>query len=120
MLKKITILTVSQSKKLLLSLLFTGAAAISFAGIGDGGKSKVTSLFTPVKITNGFTLKAGHNYRSTIFTEERKQPNYLQLNSMVTYQKGNVTYILPHNQKISVSAGKSNLQAINLRVNIRH
>ncbi|HJU45421.1 MAG TPA: hypothetical protein VJ647_01500, partial [Chitinophagaceae bacterium] len=80
-------------------------------------------LFTPVKITNAFTLKAGPNYRSgsTIFTEERKQqPAFLQLNSIVTYQKGNVTYVLPHSQRISVAAGKSNIQAVNLKVNIRH
>lgn len=127
MLKKSFISSVSRGKKLLLSALFVGLAAFSFASMNDddgGNKAKIIapwhSSFGPIRITNSFTLKAGPNYHgSTIFNEERK-PSYIQLNSLVTYQKGNVTYIIPYNSKVSVSTGRSNLQAINLKVNIHH
>ena len=134
MLRKINILTpLSRSKKLMLSILFTGLAALSFASMagGDGGGNKLRSTttpsgmngFTPLKLTSDFTLKTGRNYRANSLFNEAKKPatyNYIQLNSLITYQRGNVTYVLPYSNKVSVSTGKSNIQAIGLKMNIHH
>lgn len=124
MLKFYNILPLSRGKKLLLSLLFTGLTAFSFAGTGDGGKSKATASlhngFTPVRLSSGFTLKAGPNYHGSMMLSEEKKADYIQFNSLITYQKGNTTYIVPYSHRVSVSAGKSNLQAINLKVRISH
>src|ERR1700722_17912351 len=109
MLKKSFISSVFRGKKLLLSALFVGLAAFSFASMNDDGGNKAKAVapwrsnFEPVRITNSFTLKAGPNYHgSTIFNEEEHKPSYIQLNSLVTYQKGKVTYIIPYNNRVSV------------------
>ncbi|MBD0377558.1 MAG: hypothetical protein ICV51_18260, partial [Flavisolibacter sp.] len=47
-----------------------------------------------------FSLKSGFNYRgSTIITPE-KQEKFIMLNTVITYEKGNTTYLLPIKRKI--------------------
>lgn len=133
MLKQPFIFPINFRKKLALVALYVSFSAISFANFGDGDGDKLKSgipawkneSFAPIKLSESFTLKAGPNFRNTtIFNEEKRQPapnpNYLQINALVTYQKGNVTYILPRSQRVSVSAGHTSVQAINLKVNIRN
>jgi hypothetical protein len=114
----------SLRKKIGFSLLFTGLAAFSFASMGGGGtkpKASVSSaLFTPIRATSVFTLKAGPSYRGSNIFNNTKVDNFITFNSVITYQKGNTTYILPYKHRVSISAGKSNLQVVNLRVNIHH
>lgn len=126
MLNVFTILKVFKSRAFVLAILFITLTTFSFAGTGDGGGSKSKTIlalsggFSPAKITSGFTLKTKAGYRgNTILSNSNdRKINYIQLNSLVTFQKGNVTYILPHSQKISISSAKSNLQVVNLKVNI--
>lgn len=114
---------VSLRKKIAFSILFIGLAAFSFASMGGGSKPKASSLnlvFSPVRITSAFTLKAGPSYHGSTIFNDVKANDFISFNSIITYQKGNTTYILPYKHRVSVSAAKSNLQIVNLSVNIRH
>ena len=100
-----------------------GALALASMG-GGGNKSKEKSVkpeFTPIKTTNGFTLKAGPSYRGSMILGQDKNNAIISFNSIVTYQKGNTTYILPYKYKLQTSSyqsAKSNLQMFNLRLKI--
>jgi hypothetical protein len=69
----------------------------AFATLGDGrGKKKSSLLNSKPTITPGkFTLKSGYQYRGSQIISQKKDNNSFTRNSLVTYQKGNMTYILP-------------------------
>lgn len=107
-----------------ISVLLVVIAALAFASKGGGGdKKNIPSFkndFTPIR--NGFTLKTGANYYSgSRILEQEKINNRLSLNTVVTYQKGNTTYILPYKYKVntssfSSSAPKTNLQFLGVKI----
>jgi len=110
-------------KKALTSLLLIVVGVWALASMGGGGnKSKdkaVKPEFTPIRTTNGFTLKAGPVYHGSIIFGQEKSKNLVSYNSVVTYQKGNTTYILPCKYKLqtsTISQSGSSLQMFNLRI----
>ena len=114
----------SAAKKTLTSLLLIGVGAFAIASMGGGGSKKdkaVKPEFTPIRTTNGFTLKAGPAYHGSVIFGQEKINNLVSYNSIVTYQKGNTTYILPVKYKLQTSASSqsgSSLQMFNLRIKI--
>src|SRR2546423_4176740 len=101
MLKSSNITSISV-RKIAISLLLIGVTVFGFASIGGGRKSKVGSLkaeFTPIRVSSGFTLRSKPNYRGSLILKEEKFSNYIAYNSLITYQKGNSTYILPNKYK---------------------
>ena len=120
MLTSKTILT-PFSKKMLTSILLVAAGIFAIASMGGGGsKAKDKSVkpeFTPIRTTNGFTLKAGPAYHGSFLLGQERNKNLVLLNSIVTYQKGNTTYIIPCKYKVqtAVSPANSNLQLFNLK-----
>jgi len=124
MLRKPDIL-LSVAKKALISSILLGFAAFAIASMGGGGnksKEKATRPeFTPIRTTNGFTLKAGPSYRGSMIVGQEKGKNLVAYNSIVTYQKGNTTYILPVKYKLQTSAASqsgSSLQMFNLKIKL--
>ncbi|MEP6746367.1 MAG: hypothetical protein ABJB86_01505 [Bacteroidota bacterium] len=118
-------MSISFAKKALASLLLVGVGALAIASMGGGGnKSKdkaVKPEFTPIRTTNGFTLKTGTVYRGSMLFNQQKTNNLLSLNSIATYQKGNTIYILPCKYKLQASPATepgSSLQMFNLRIKI--
>jgi hypothetical protein len=112
-------------KKSIISCTMIGVVALALASSGGGnGKKSETprnSAFTPIRTTNGFTLKAGPNYTgSRLFSVERSK-GYVTYNSVVTYQKGNAVFILPHQTRVSTSANtfRSNLKLLDLKFRLR-
>ena len=113
-------------KKTIISCTMIGAVALALAssGGGNGKKSEAprNSTFTPIRTTNGFTLKAGPNYTgSRIFSAERNN-SYITYNTVVTYQKGNSVIILPHQARVttnSAAAFRSNLKLLDLKIRLR-
>ena len=82
-----------------------GASVAAFATLGegkksDGGKSKSKSLLTSKKNNPSavFSLKSGYTYRDVQIAKTNN--NFINLNTSVTYQKGNSTYILPLKKKV--------------------
>ena len=102
------------SKKKIITALLIGGSLAAFATLGDGEGKKVSysrSLLTykPVYNYKSFTLKSGYNYRGTnIFSAKSSQENYIILNKVITYQKGNTTYILPLKRKVLLDKIKFN------------
>ena len=117
-------ITFSFCRKIAISTLLIAITVFAFASIGGGrNKSKPASIkpgFTPIKTSKGFTLKAGPNYRGSIILKESRFANYISYKSLVTYQKGNTTYILPNQYKVALqpNTGKTNLQMLNLRIKL--
>jgi hypothetical protein len=121
MLKQPTILLLMLSRKILISVLLCGVVILSFASIGGGKKNKNTSLtagFTPVRTNNGFTLKVGPTYRGSLILKQERGFNAVSFNTIITYDRGNITYILPYRYRVPASY-RSNLQLLNLKINIR-
>ena len=113
----------SYVKKAFISFILIGLGALAIASMGGGGnKSKdktVKPEFTPIRTTNGFTLKAGPLYHGSLVFGQLKSNNLVSLNSIVTYQKGNTTYILPCRYKLqTVPVQNSSLQLFNLKIKI--
>lgn len=112
-------------RKVAISFILIGLTFFAVASIGgDKNKTKGNAIkagFTPLKTARGFTLKAGLNYRGSLILKEERTANYVNYNSLVTYSKGNATYILPNKYRVSVSpnnSSKSNLQLLNLRIKL--
>ena len=76
----------------------------SFATLGDGGKkSHSTTLLSsrPYHYDfKNFTLKSGYNYRGNFILNKQKDEKFIMLNTVITYQKGNNSYILPLKKKV--------------------
>ncbi|MFT3936050.1 MAG: hypothetical protein QM726_20635 [Chitinophagaceae bacterium] len=114
----------SAAKKTLFSLTLVGIGAFAIASMGGGGNKKEKTAkpeFTPIRTTNGFTLKAGPSYSGSMLFGQQKSNNVISYNSIVTYQKGNTTYILPVKYKLQTSAASqsgSSLQMFNLKIKI--
>jgi len=98
-------------------------AALTFGSTGGGGGNRNSSLsfnkdFTTICTTGGFTLKAGPMYRGSQLLNMQKQKDVVLLKSVVTYQKGNTTFILPYQYKMAKPAMKSNLNAVDVKINL--
>jgi hypothetical protein len=91
-------------KKLLVLLLMGTTTMAAFAITGDGkGKKTNTkkSLLTnkPPMAPGQFSLKTGYKFRgSQIFTPQENQ--YINLNTVVTFQKGHTSFIMPLKKKV--------------------
>jgi hypothetical protein len=96
----------------LVTLFLIGLSVVAFASLGDGKtKGKKSSLLNskPTITPGKFTLKSGYQYRGSQIINQQTQNSTFTRNSLVTYQKGNMTYILPVKtvipQKIKVTVG---------------
>lgn len=113
-------------KKTIISCAMIGAFALALASSGGGDKKKAESLrkpdFTPIRTTNGFTLKAGPTYTGSHILSSVRSNNYITRNTVVTYQQGNRVFILPYKSRVNVSPGnssnRSNLNAIDLKIRL--
>jgi hypothetical protein len=96
----------------LTTLFLIGLSVTAFAIVGDGKmKGKRSSLLNskPTIIPGKFSLRSGYEYRGSQIMNQQKDNNSFTRNSLVTYQKGNMTYILPVKtimpQKIKLTLG---------------
>lgn len=92
--------------KLKLVAILLGTASIAcFATLGDGGKKSTASKSLLTQKANpynfkAFSLKSHYNYRGSQLFSMEPDKNFILLNTVVTYQKGNSTYILPMKKKL--------------------
>lgn len=92
-------------KKKLATLMLVSASIACFATLGDGGKksAKPKGLLTTKSDHYNyrhFSLKSGYQYRGSQPFSLPQQNSFIMLNTVVTYQKGNATYILPMKKKV--------------------
>ena len=93
-------------RKLVTALLVTASVA-SFATLGEGGGGKKQTQRKSLLSTKSynynfktFSLKSGYQYRGSTPIHLPEEDKYIMLNTVVTYQKGNSTYILPMKKKV--------------------
>lgn len=92
-------------RKAAVLVLIAVSAAGAFATLGDG-KSKATlprtsllSNKTALK-PGSFSLRSGYTYRGNKVINNATDKRYINLNTVVTLQKGNTTFIVPLKKKV--------------------
>jgi hypothetical protein len=114
------------ARKSAICFALTTMAILTFASSGGGGgdKNKMpsTNQFTPIRTTSGFTLKAGPTYRGSHLFNQEKKKDAMLFNSVITYKRGNTTFILPYKYKMNLVSAKtctkSNLNVVDLKINL--
>ena len=74
-------------------------------GVGKKNKSKATlNITAPSNLRNSvaFNIKAGLTYKGSLLNSHQTIGSSIMNNSLITYQKGNTTYIIPYKQKFTV------------------
>ena len=108
------------TKRLLLLAVLFGSANVVLAdrGFGKRNKSKATlnvnTSTTSLRSAMSFNLKYGLSYKGTLLTSSVRVNNGIMNTSLVTYQKGNTTYIIPYKNKIVMPDIKQGYSGIKL------
>lgn len=93
-------------------LLLMISAAGAFATLGDGKKktaprSTASLLSERSAGTKGFfTLKSGYRFRGNQVLNSTSDKKYFTLNTVVTVQRGNTTYVVPLKKKAVIDKVK--------------
>src|SRR5215470_13071823 len=92
--------------------LLAASAISAFAILGDKGKTPKTnrSFLSNQNInvnTTSFSLKSNYNFRGSQIISPATTSEYINLNTVVTYQKGNTTYVVPLKKKIFISTANA-------------
>ncbi len=111
------------TKKLLTIALLFGIVNVAVAdrGVAKKNKNKTTfNIATPSTLRNsiGFNLKSGLTYKGSLLSSTKTVGNSIVANSLVTYQKGNITYIIPYQHKIVMPEVKEGYTG--MKIIIRH
>lgn len=113
-------------RRTIICFAMIGTVALALASSGGGGKkgaqstAKLKPEFTPIRTTNGFTLKAGPFYTGSQLSRSQNSTSYITYNSLVTYERGNKIFILPSSVKIKTQPSfRSNLNVLDLKVRLR-
>lgn len=93
-----SILTKCFLRKNIATLVLVTASVAAFASLIDDGKQGRKSINDPVLLpyhAKDFSLRSNYNYRSNHLFSKPEKKEFIMLNPVVTYQKGNTAYILP-------------------------
>ncbi|MEP7144075.1 MAG: hypothetical protein ABI707_14430 [Ferruginibacter sp.] len=96
------------TKKLLAIALLFSIVAEAWADRGVGRKTKskaILNITAPSNIRNSvtFNIKSGLCYKGSLLNTRQTLGSAIVNTSIVTYQKGNTTYIIPYKNKITVA-----------------
>jgi hypothetical protein len=94
-------------RKVATAVLVTASVA-AFATLGDDGGKKGTKTTASEFNLRTFSLRTPYNYKSNSLFSTPTSKRFIILNTVVTYQKGNATYILPLKKKVFLSKIKFN------------
>jgi len=87
-----------------LALLVSISAIAALATLGDGKSKKEDpkkSLLSPKPTFSGsFSLRSGYTYRGSQVINNKTSQKFIRLNTVVTVQKGNITYTVPLKRKV--------------------
>ena len=113
---------VARKLAVIVLMLATTAGALATLGEGyrsEGPKNKNSFLTnTPVTKPGSFSLRSGYDYRgSKVFASTGIKKTQIRLNTTVTVQKGNTTYIVPLKKKPGLDKVKIQLGNQQLRRN---
>jgi hypothetical protein len=96
-------------KRKLATTLLVSASLAAFATLGDGGHKGGGTPIAPKKLSaKSFSLRPmTYNYKSNTILAN-KPAKFVMMNTVVTFQKGNATYILPLKKKVILDKVKFN------------
>ena len=86
-------------RKIATAVLVTASLA-AFATLGDGGKKDHNNSVIVYNYSKTFSLRSGYNYKSNNLFAAPETKNFIMLNTVITYQKGNTTYVMPLRKKV--------------------
>jgi hypothetical protein len=94
------------SKKVIVLVLMGTTTMAAFAITGDGKGKKPTSkraLLTskPMLAPGSFSLKSGYQFRGSQILSPQDQ--FITLNTVVSYQRGHSSYIMPLKKKVMLN-----------------
>ncbi len=95
------------TKKLLAVAVLFSVVVEAWADKGVGRRTKNNTSLNilasgNIKNSIGFNMKSGLSYKGSLLNTRVPVGNSLMGSSLVTYQKGNTTYIIPFKTKITV------------------
>jgi hypothetical protein len=116
-------------KKSIISATMLGIVVIALASSGGGKKKKAapSAGIIPVRANGSFSLKARPTYAGSQVLSTINLRNSTVYKSIITYQKGNTTFIVPTRYKVTnpskLSFGlsqtyRSNLKMVDLKLNL--
>jgi hypothetical protein len=97
-------------RKMATAVLVTASLA-AFATLGDGGGKKGEKFENAAPFafnSKNFSLRTGYNYKSNNLLSLPSQKQFIILNTVATYEKGNATYVLPIKKKVLLEKIKFN------------
>lgn len=111
---KFNIFKNNATKRLAATVLIAATAIASFGALGDGNKkstvTKKSALLSGKTYSqNSFSLRSGYTYRGNQVFNTLENRQYINLNTVVTYEKGNTTYIVPLKKKVILNKVKIEL-----------
>ena len=91
---------INNSVLTLMALLFVSVAVFAVDGIVSKSKSKSSkAAYSNMKKNLSLGLGSGFSYRDNRSFGFKRMGKDNSFNSIITYQKGNITYILPYKNK---------------------
>jgi len=102
----------SFGKKLALSFAMVAITLGSFATLGastfNREKPRKKLLTNPTTVKPGsFSLQSGYSFRGNqVITHRNDQ--FINMNTVVTFQQGRTTYVMPVKKKVSLNLGSQN------------
>lgn len=93
-------------KKVATAVLVAASIAAFASFVDDGNKgTKISSSGFSIR---SLSLRTPYNYKSNNLFHSFSPQKFIMLNTVVTYQKGNATYILPLKKKVLLEKIKFN------------
>ncbi len=107
-------------KKSLVCATLLGVVVLALASSGGGKKKSVSSNLGIIPIRTNGTLvdKSKPGYTGSVLFSTARQNNSIVYRSLVTYQKGNTTYIVPSQLRMN-KAPKLSFSSPSLRSNLK-
>ena len=111
---------IKKAKMILVVLMLSGIgfSAMADKGIGKKNKSSVSLNINTGKTTLrnsiSLNLKSGLKYTGSLLVNQQAVNKTLLSNTLLTYQKGNTVYIIPHKQIIAVPEMKQGYTGMKL------
>lgn len=112
-LKQIPHISASGLRKAAMSLAMFALALGSFAAFSSSNlgreKPRKKLLSNPTSVAPGsFSLSSGYKFRGNQVITNFSTRQYINLNTVVTFQQGRNTYVLPVKKKVSINLGSQN------------
>jgi hypothetical protein len=98
--------TLSNNALALCAMLFLSVSVFAVDGIVSKSKS-AKSAYSNMKKNLSLSLSSGYTYRDNRSFGFKKSGKDNTFNSVITYQKGNITYMLPYKNKSALQRFKT-------------